>query len=162
MVLLYLIEVCKKRHPTKVCAFFNYIFYVFFIVKLLTYLTVKKQIQAFVPVFTHICFFGFYTILFSIIAFQIKLFDFFNERISWICRRTLIIKCLLAHLVQSLKEIFFINSVVFDCLPDTDLLLQIFQFCYEVLKHFLICIARATCETSELSVSCKSMRILIL
>lgn len=62
-------------------------------------------------------------ILFTIVAFQIQVLHLAHKRISRVCRCTLIVECLLGHLIQSLQELLLIDAVSLDGIFDLDIFL---------------------------------------
>ena len=84
--------------------------------------------------------------LFSIIAFQVDFFHLTHKRISWVSSCTLVVECLLCHIIQCIQEVFLIYTVIFDCLLNANLLFEFFQFSDEVLKYFFICLTFASCN----------------
>ena len=59
--------------------------------------------------------------LFSVVAFQVDFFDLLEERVSRVCSCTLVIECLLYHVIQCVKEVFLIDTILFDGFLDSDL-----------------------------------------
>ena len=60
--------------------------------------------------------------LFAVVALQIDLFDLLHQWISWVSACTLIVECLLYHVIQCVEEVFLIYAIVFDRFLDTDCL----------------------------------------
>lgn len=93
-----------------------------------------------------LCYYSQLRFLFTVVAFQVDFFDLLHKRISRVCSCTLVVKCLFAHIIQSIKEVFLVNTVIFNCFLNTDLFFQIFKFCDEVLKYFFVCVSCASCK----------------
>ena len=56
----------------------------------------------------------------SVICVQIHLLNFAHQRIPRIGSRTLVIECLLRHLIQTVKEILLIHSIILNRFFDAD------------------------------------------
>lgn len=60
--------------------------------------------------------------LFAVVALQIDLFDLLHQWISWVSACTLVVECLLYHIIQCVEEVFLIYAIVFDRFLDADCL----------------------------------------
>ena len=58
--------------------------------------------------------------LVAVVGFQVKLFDFAHQWISRVCPCTLVVECLLYHLIQCCKEVFFLDTPFFNRLRNSD------------------------------------------
>mgnify|MGYP007028317897 CR=1 FL=1 len=99
---------------------------------------------------------------FSVVRFQIDIFQLGYKRISRVGTGTLVIEGLLGHLIQSFQEMFLIYAVITDRRQDLDSSHKLIQFSKKLFEYFCIVLACKTYRTSDLSVACKCLRILIL
>ena len=99
--------------------------------------------------------------LFSVVSFQVQLFDFTHQRISGIGSGALVVKSLFHHLIQSSQEIFLFDSVFGDGLLDSDLFFQVFDRRDEFIQGILIVLACDTAEVRTLYIAGQSMSCLL-
>ena len=70
----------------------------------------------------------------TVVSIQVELAKLGDKWVAWICTSTLVIKCLLRHLVKSIEEVLFIYAVILDSFLNTDVCLELLNLLDEVLK----------------------------
>ena len=100
--------------------------------------------------------------LFSIIAFQVDFFHLTHKRISWVSSCTLVVECLLGHLVERVEEVLLVDTVVGDGLLDADEVLELLELRDEVLEGLLVVLAPDAAVLGHLGVVVQRVGVRIL
>lgn len=98
----------------------------------------------------------------AVVSIEIHLLYLAHQRISRICSRALVVKCLLGHIVEPCKEICLIYIVIAYRFLYADALLERVYRLYEIFVLFDVTLAAKPQIIGNLCIACERMRMVIL